>query len=230
MILINGKTADKLTEEDLSTIINNPDYAEGQCLDYKTLFAFDDKSLDKAKRDSEIVEFKKDVCSFANAEGGYVIVGVTEEKGIPQELLGIDIPKGNTDEYKLKIRDKLANIQPKIPSVKIHCVMLQSGKYIVIVEVIADGFTPYVYNMVGNPFDFVIRNGAGKIRMSYNQVMRMFNQSLELNNKIEEFRRSRIKASANLGTPSYLHLYVIPDNFVDVSSHKKVYIDFVNIT
>lgn len=223
MILINGKTADKLTEEDLSTIINNPDYAEGQCLDYKTLFAFDDKSLDKAKRDSEIVEFKKDVCSFANAEGGYVIVGVTEEKGIPQELLGIDIPKGNTDEYKLKIRDKLANIQPKIPSVKIHCVMLQSGKYIVIVEVIADGFTPYVYNMVGNPFDFVIRNGAGKIRMSYNQVMRMFNQSLELNNKIEEFRRSRIKASANLGTPSYLHLYVIPDNFVDVSSHKKVY-------
>lgn len=47
MILINGKTADKVTEDDLSTIINNEDYAEGQYLDYKTLFAFEDKSLDK---------------------------------------------------------------------------------------------------------------------------------------------------------------------------------------
>ena len=223
MILINGKTADKVTKDDLNTIIDNEDYAEGQYFDYKRLFGFDDKALDSNKQSLEIIEFKKDVCSFANAEGGYIIVGVTEEKGIPQELLGIDIPKGNTDAYKLKIRDKLANIQPKIPSVKIHCVMLQSGNYVVIVEIVADGFTPYVYNKVGDPFDFVIRNGGGKIRMSYNQVMRMFNQSLELNKKIEEFRQNRIKASANQGTPFYLHLYVIPENFADVSSYKKVY-------
>lgn len=223
MILINGKTADKVTEDDLSTIVNNPDYAEGQYLDYKKQFGFEDKNLDKTKRDSEIVEFKKDVCSFANAEGGYIVVGVTEEKGIPQELSGIDILEENTEKYKLKIRDKLTNIQPKIPSVKIHCVGLQNGKYVVIVEVMADGFAPYVYNKIGDPFDFVIRNGSGKIRMGYNQVMRMFNQSLELNKKIEEFRQNRIKASTNRDTPFYLRLYVMSEDFVDVSSHKKVY-------
>lgn len=223
MILINGKTADKVTEVDLSTIINNEDYAEGQYLDYKKLFAFEDESLERAKRNSEIVEFKKDVCSFANAEGGYIIVGVTEEKGIPQELSGIDIPKGDTDAYKLKIRDKLANIQPKIPSVKIHCVGLQNGKYVVIVEVISDGFTPYVYHKGDEPFDFVIRNGSGKIRMSYNQVMRMFNRSLELSKKIEEFRQIRIKKGTNPNTPFYLRLYVISEDFVDDSAHKKVY-------
>lgn len=223
MILINGKTADKVTAVDLSTIINNEDYAEGQYLDYKKLFAFEDESLERAKRNSEIVEFKKDVCSFANAEGGYIIVGVTEEKGIPQELSGIDIPKGDTDAYKLKIRDKLANIQPKIPSVKIHCVGLQNGKFVVIIEVIADGFTPYVYHKGEEPFDFVIRNGGGKIKMSYNQVMRMFNRSLELSKKIEEFRQTRIKKGTNLNTPFYLRLYVISEDFVDDSAHKKVY-------
>lgn len=223
MILINGKTADKVTENDLCTIIDNEDYAEGQYLDYKMLFAFEDKTLDKAKQAGEIVEFKKDVCSFANAEGGYIIVGVVEKNGIPQELSGIDIPKENTDAYKLKIRDKLANIQPKIPSVKIHCVELQNGKYVVIVEVLADGFTPYVYNKGEEPFDFVIRNGSGKTRMSYNQVMRMFNQSLELNKKIAEFRQNRVKLSANLNNPFYLHLYVMSEDFVDASAHKKVY-------
>lgn len=223
MILINGKTADKVTEVDLSTIINNEDYAEGQYLDYKKLFAFEDKSLDKAKRDSEIVEFKKDVCSFANAEGGYIIVGITEEKGVPQDISGIDILKEDTDAYKLKIRDKLTNIQPKIPSVKIHCVGLQNGKFVVIIEVIADGFTPYVYHKGNEPFDFVIRNGSGKIRMSYNQVMRMFNQSLELSKKIEEFRQNRIKFGTNLDNPFYLRLYVMSEDFVDVSAHKKVY-------
>lgn len=223
MILINGKTADKVTEDDLNTIIQNDDYAEGQYLDYKRQFGFEDKSLDKADRDKEIVEFKKDVCSFANAEGGYIIVGVTEEKGLPQDLSGIDIPKGDTDAYKLKIRDKLANIQPKIPSVKIHCVGLHNGKFVVIVEVIADGFAPYVYHKGEEPFDFVIRNGGGKIKMSYNQVMRMFNQSLELNKKIEEFRQNRVKFGTNLDTPFYLRLYVMSEDFVDVSAHKKVY-------
>ncbi|HHT53507.1 MAG TPA: ATP-binding protein [Clostridiales bacterium] len=38
-----------------------------------------------------MAEFWKDVCSFANTEGGYLIIGIREDKGKPQEIIGIDI-------------------------------------------------------------------------------------------------------------------------------------------
>ena len=225
MILINGKTVDKLTEDDLNFIIDNDDYIENQYIDYKEIFSFWDEELPKEQRKQEIIEFKKDVCSFANAEGGYIIVGISDKNGLPDEIIGIDVRGGNKDKFERDIKEKLANIQPKIPSVKVHFVELENGKYIVIIEIIVDSFAPYVYNSGNDTFDFVCRYGNGKRRMSYNQVMRMFNQSLIMKKEIEAFRQSRVQHYSNSKeTPLYCRMYVISQDFFDVSLHKKVYI------
>ena len=131
MFLINGKAADKLTEEDLNVLKDNEDYKENQYIDYKGQLAFYDNRLPKDKRQQEAIEFKHDICSFANAEGGYLVVGVSEHGGIPDEIIGIDIPNMNKDKFELDIRDKLNNIQPKMPSIKLHFIELNNQKFIV---------------------------------------------------------------------------------------------------
>jgi len=224
MILINGKTVDKLTEDDLITLIGNEDYIESQYIDYKEQFAFWDIQLDNQQKKREIIEFKRDICSFANAEGGCIIVGISEKSGIPKEVIGIDIRNRNKDRFESDIKEKLINIQPKIPSVKVHFVDLKNEKNIVILEIAADGFAPYVYNSGNDVFDFVSRDGNGKRRMSYNQVMRMFNQSLIMQKEIEKFRQNRIQYySKSSDNPLYCRIYIISEDFVDVSAHKKVY-------
>lgn len=224
MILINGKTVGKIAAEDLNALIGNSDYIENQYIDYKELFAFCDERLPADMRKQKAIEFKNDICSFANAEGGYIFVGISDKNGIPDALVGIDIKNRNLDKYELDIREKLANIQPKIPSVKVHFVELKNGKYIVVLEIAADGFAPYVYNSGNDMFDFVSRDGNGKRRMSYNQVMRMFNQSLIIRKEIETFRESRVQFYSKLREiPLYCRVYVISQDFLDVSAHKRVY-------
>lgn len=229
MFLINGKAADKLTEKDLNVLKDNEDYKENQYIDYKGLLAFYDNRLPKDKRQQEVIEFKHDICSFANAEGGYLVVGVSEHGGIPDEIIEIDIPNMNKDKFELDIRDKLNIIQPKIPSIKLHFIGLNNHKFIVIIEIQADGFSPYVYDCSDNPFYFYTRTGNGKRRMSYNQVMRMFNQSLVMQKEIAAYRESRIQFYSKMNEkPQYCRVYVISDDFVNTSVHKKIYMMYRN--
>ena len=69
---INGKSFLECTENDFSELIENEDYRENEYIDYKQTFSF--LGMPKGKeRDAKKSEFKSDVCSFANAEGGYLI-------------------------------------------------------------------------------------------------------------------------------------------------------------
>ena len=73
---INGKSFLECTEDDLKNLIDNPDFRENEYLDYKQNFAF--LELPKGKeRNEKIAEFKSDVCSFANADGGFLIFGIS---------------------------------------------------------------------------------------------------------------------------------------------------------
>ena len=64
----------KLTEENINDLKNNQ-IPESKTLDYKEQLpynAYEDKK-----------EFLADVSSFSNADGGNIIYGIKEEKGIP---------------------------------------------------------------------------------------------------------------------------------------------------
>ena len=104
---INGKSFLDCTEEDLKILIDNHDFRENEFIDYKQNFAF--LEMPKGKdRNEKIAEFKSDVCSFANAEGGYLIFGVSDVDGCASELLGVEID--NTDRFELDRRNNLTAI------------------------------------------------------------------------------------------------------------------------
>ena len=66
---------DRLSETDLRSLQENG-VAEGIQLDYKREL-YGNSDADKR-------EFLKDVSSFANTAGGHIIIGVTEEDGVPE--------------------------------------------------------------------------------------------------------------------------------------------------
>ena len=80
-MLLNGKSLDKITESDLQELIDNG-VAEGKTLDYKEKLS--------GNSDAEKKEFLYDVSSFANASGGNLIFGITEDKGIAIKIDGIE--------------------------------------------------------------------------------------------------------------------------------------------
>ena len=111
---INNKSLLDCTEEDLQILIDNPDFRENEYLDYKKAFAHlelqnERKNVIEAKK----AELKSDICSFANAEGGYLIYGISDEKGCAKEIVGIQIENDNTDQFELKIRNILNTIIPE---------------------------------------------------------------------------------------------------------------------
>ena len=102
---INGKDLSYCTEDDFSEIIDNLDYRENEYLDYKEMI--DVLAIPKDKK-NEIAyakaEFRSDVCSFANANGGYIIYGIEEDsKSVPKGIRGIEIKNDDTDKFELDI-------------------------------------------------------------------------------------------------------------------------------
>lgn len=218
---VNGKQLFDCTEEDLEVILNNPDYRENEYLDYKVNFSFLDCEKGDPKRAKHISEFRSDVCAFANSNGGYLAYGISDHMGKASSLVGVDIPDNNTDRFELDRKNNLSCIMPKMPSLNFRFIKLINGKYIVIIHVQKDQFSPYVH--VDNESDYRIykRVGNGKQIVGYVELKNMFTQSLSLEKEIQNFRTERILSFRSIeDTEDYkysqfLLLHIIPDTFLD---------------
>ena len=222
---INGKSFVECTAEDLLTLIDNPDFRENEYIDYKQNFAF--LELPKGKeRNEKIAEFKSDVCSFANANGGFLIFGVSDVEGCASELLGIEID--NTDRFELDRRNNLISIQPKMPYLKFHFVKLENEKYVVIIYIKHDNFAPYTHVEDEKNYKMYKRVGNRKQTITYTELKNMFSQSLSLDKEIYNYRMERIDFYRNQEDDEectysqFLMLHIIPETFLDPAYNQNM--------
>lgn len=223
---INGKSFLECTKEDLIVLIDNPDFRENEYIDYKRNFSFLEMSKGK-ERDEKIAEFRSDVCSFANAGGGYLIFGISDVDGCASELVGIEI--NNTDRFELDRRNNLTNIQPRMPYLKFHFIKLDNGKYILVIYVKSDGFKPYTHIINESSYPMYKRSGNKKQIMTYTEMKNMFNQSLTLDKEIYNYRMERIehyKKQSETKDDAYsqfMMLHIIPETFLDSSYNQNMF-------
>lgn len=224
--LINGKTFLSCTENDLQVLIGNLDYRENEYIDYKRNFSF--LEINKGKeREIKKTEFKCDVCSFANVDGGYIIYGISDSNGCANEIIGIDIPDNNTDRFELDLRNYLNGIQPRIPSVQFAFIPLVSKKYVVIIYVRHDELAPYVYLEGERNYRIYKRSGNEKKPIAYSELRKMFNSSLLIEQEIMDYVRQRIIHYRNLGSHfgnSFAYFSFIPDTFFDRNYSKNAFV------
>ena len=78
-MLFEDKTIDSLTSDDLSSLMSRD---ENQRLDFK-------REYEPHKN----LEIARDICSFANADGGYIIVGACEDNSVCVSFVNVESPE-----------------------------------------------------------------------------------------------------------------------------------------
>lgn len=226
---INGKSFLECDYTDLQLLIENSDYRENEYIDYKKNFAFLEVE-DNKRKESKKVEFRNDICSFANAEGGYLIFGISDENGCASEITGITIPNKNTDNFELSIRNILNGIFPRIPNVKFHFIEIPNDKYVVMIYIKHDSYAPYTHIENELNYKFFKRSGNKKTIISYVELRNMFNQTRSLDKEILSFRKERSQhyleqsETENDTYSQFLLFYIIPDTFKDHDYDQDVFV------
>ena len=222
--MINGKQIIDCNLEDLQVIIDNPDYRENEYIDYKAMFSVDQYSKGDTKQAEKAAEFRSDICALANASGGYLFLGIAEEKGVPQCFCGIDIKDDNPDKFELRLKNYLQKIEPRIPNCRFRFIPLDNGKHIVIILVLHDAFAPYLHIDNQKGYRVYKRIGNDNRTIAYTELKRMFVQSVALEKEIEKFRKERIAYFREQGKERFMLVHIIPDTFVDSSYNQPVYV------
>lgn len=87
---INNKEFGEWTADDLQVLLSNDAYRENNFIDYKVNFA---PLIDKSNKKEKQAEFRNDVCSFANADGGYIFYGIGETSGVIRHNIIVKLKK-----------------------------------------------------------------------------------------------------------------------------------------
>lgn len=226
---INGKSFLDCSESDLQVLIENPDYRENDYIDYKATFAFLEVEKNDPQRPALLAEFRSDVCQFANADGGYLIYGIKDKRGMASEIIGVKIPGNNPDRFELERKNNLVPIMPKLPSLKFKFIPLSNQNYVVIIAIARDGYAPYLHLENESDYRIYKRIGNGKRTLSYMELKNMFIQSRSLEHDIWEYRKRRLdyfranNESVGGQDLRFLLLHIIPDTFTDSSYNKNVF-------
>lgn len=210
-MLINEKPYKQWTEDDLRTLLNNDDFREGQFLDYKRTFDFLEMP-DKNQKAKAKNELRNDVCSFANADGGDLIVGISEKNGLASSINPITID--NIDKFELELRNALLPIQPATPPVDFAFIHAGNG-CVVVIHIEKGMLKPYITVEDQTTFRFFIRRGNRKEPMSYSEISSDFLHSASLATEIKRFRVERLSEliEDNPGMIGVIH--IIPATFTN---------------
>ncbi|MGZ9642829.1 AlbA family DNA-binding domain-containing protein [Bacillus cereus] len=151
---------------------------EGKRIDYKQQLKFENRDVKR--------EFAKDITSFANTEGGDLIIGVSEEKGAINEILGIEVL--DKDALRLSIESFLrTSIEPQLSNIGINFYPI-GERFILHIHV------PKSYNgpHIANKAKFVARNSAGNYELDYTEIKQRFTASKGVESEMESYHFERL--------------------------------------
>jgi hypothetical protein len=201
---------DSMTEDHLRSLIDDQE-RELRVIDYKRELP--------GKKDEDKKEFLRDVCSFANAAGGDLVYGMTENGGIPRELPGFETSDIDAEINRLEnsIRD---GIEPRISRVRSLPLQLRSGRHALVLRVPRSFSRPHVVTFKGH-WRFYARSSAGKYPMDVDEVRRAFVLSENVADRIRAFRADRLgrvvsgDTPAPIGSTGKIVLHVVPISAFD---------------
>jgi predicted HTH transcriptional regulator len=147
---------DEIGIKDIQDLIENG-VVEGKTIEYKQELVI---STDNDKK-----EFLYDVSSFANAGGGDLIFGITEDRttGLPQAIKGFVV--GNLDEELRKIESLIRDgIQPRLARVDIRSFKFSDGLIVLLIRIAKGWNAPHQVTFKGAD-KFYTRAANGKYKL-----------------------------------------------------------------
>src|SRR4029079_9842290 len=133
--------------------------------------------------------------------GGHLIIGMAEDKGVPTELIGLDMD--DLDAEKNRLDHIIQNgIQPRlIPGHQIHGVTLnQSSRIAIVIRVRKSLTMPHMVTFK-NTSKFYSRNWHGKYQLDVGEIRNLFLMSETAIDTVRNFRTERLSKIIAEETP-----------------------------
>ena len=158
---------------------------------------------DEAKR-----ELVKDVCSFANAHGGHLVIGIDEAEGAPATIVPF------ADAEVLRIEDIVRNgLEPAVLGIRVRPVPVTGG-HVIVLRVPRSPTPPHRARQTRRVYG---RTSARAHELGMDEQRALFTQRLSAEERAGRFveeRRARIEAKTLIplrqGTGGRLVVHVVP--------------------
>jgi hypothetical protein len=209
---------DRIREDDLGRLIAT-EAAESVYIDYK--------EATYGSTGEQHREFLADISSFANTVGGDIVIGMTEENGVPTGFKPfLDYP-----DVELRRLDDMARsgLQPRISNLLMQAVPSPAGGYVIVVRI------PRSYNQPhrvihSNSNRFWARSSASPKRYEPNveELRRIFNEAPLIAERIRAFRTDRLikitaqEAPVALAEDCLLVLHIVPYSSMGIGTSLSV--------
>lgn len=172
------KPLNDVTKEDLYELIETG-RSEDRTLEYK------------AQIDSDTTDFLADITSFANTEGGYLLLGV-EENGSAEPVRLCGVNERNVDKYKQKIHNLIRDcVDPSLPDVNIHPVSIGDDEHVVVIWIPSSLLGPHMVTK-GKGW-FFRRHSTGKESLDVAALRNAFLRSATFAERARNWRSERVK-------------------------------------
>jgi hypothetical protein len=183
--------------------LDNPDLDAVSQVDLEALLAgnasethqldFKEASYENGK------EFAKDVSAFANTFGGHLVLGATEVDTVITGLPGLKNINVGDEHHKLEQWMETC-ITPRILGARIRRIDFHDGRLFLIVRVPRSWNPPHQVTTQGHN-KFYVRDATRAHEASIEELRMLFSVSATTSDRIEEFRRNRLRESFEQRTP-----------------------------
>lgn len=188
------KALQDLMQHDLQNLVDQKE-PESRTLDYKHSQTFP-KGNEEAK-----TEFRKDITALANSAGGDLIVGISDDKGVPKELCGFDLGGQSAEQYKQTLLDVLqSRIKPRV-QVTIHTLQLDTGKWVAVVRVPKSYAAPHQIEANTKDFQLWFRHDGSCQRMDIDEVRDAIARAVNFADRARRYREERVAQIKQGTTP-----------------------------
>jgi hypothetical protein len=149
--------------------------------------------------DSENREFRYDVTAFANTQGGDLVYGIVEKKGIPTAITGLK--DFNPDGDVLRLLSILrANVNPPLQGIQPKVVEGFEGGPVLVVRIPRSWSGPHMIPREDS-VRFYMRHNRGKYAMSPHEIRQSFLGVIEIPERARLWRKERLALIASGETP-----------------------------
>jgi hypothetical protein len=151
-------------------------------------------------RDQDYGEFLADVSSFANTAGGEIVIGMTEQAGVP---IGFSPVQIDADAEVLRLENiARSGLQPRIFGFAVHAVPIAEGGHVLVLRIPRSYNQPHrIVRQGSGNHRFWARSSAGKYEPNVDELRVLFTRAPQLADRIRDFRFDRIAKIVGGNTP-----------------------------
>jgi hypothetical protein len=218
------KPLDEIEKPDIDALVTAKT-SERRTLEYKEALP--------GGADEEKKEFLYDVSSLANAAGGDLIFGITDQKGpdgkptgVPESATGVPIVNVSAEIARLE-NILQSSVAPRIPSVQFREVAGFPNGVVLVLRAPKSWAAPHMVTYK-NVTRFYSRNSTGKYPLDVHEIRSAFALSETLPDRLKTFRQGRLSAIVAGETPipvpvgAKLVLHIVPAAALSSSANVDV--------